>query len=119
LRAGGGAGRGGVAGEPASDPGRAQQAGADGPAVTSPEDSSRLSSQDRARRVRVTADQPSTTDEAAATSGIALPGAPVHEADTVFLNGLIRAQLRLAAGCLAAFLLVSLALTLMVLLIAR
>lgn len=87
--------------------------------MTSPEDPSRLSSQDRARRVRVTADQPPTTDEAAATSGIALPGAPVHEADTVFLNGLIRAQLRLAAGCLAAFLLVSLALTLMVLLIAR
>src|SRR5690606_36347706 len=65
------------------------------------------------------ADQPSTTDEAAATSGIALPGAPVHEADTGSLNGLIRAQLRLAAGCLAAFLLVSLALTLLALLTAR
>ncbi len=83
------------------------------------EDRSRLSPQDRERRVRVTADPPSSKVESTATSGIALPGAPVHEADTVFLNGLIRAQLRLAAGCLAGFLLVSLVLTLMVLIIAR
>lgn len=75
--------------------------------------------QDRPRRVRVTADQPVAPAEASVTSGIALPGSPVHEADTVYLNGLIRAQLRLAAGCLAGFLLVSLVLTLMVLLIAR
>lgn len=81
--------------------------------------SSRLSPQDRARRVRVSADQPAAQSESTATSGIALPGAPVHEADTVFLNSLIRAQLRLAAGCLAGFLLVSLVLTLMVLVIAR
>jgi len=66
----------------------------------------------------VTADQPSATPEPTTTSGIALPGAPVHEADTVFLNGLIRAQLRLAAGCLAGFLLVSLVLTAMILVIA-
>lgn len=67
----------------------------------------------------MTADQPLVRTESSATSGIALPGSPVHEADTVYLNGLIRAQLRLAAGCLAGFLLVSLVLTLMVLVIAR
>ncbi|BDZ40508.1 heavy metal transporter [Microbacterium suwonense] len=74
---------------------------------------------DRPARVRVTADQTLTAAESAATSGIALPGAPVHEADTVFLNGLIRAQLRLAVGCLGGFLLVSLVLTLMIFVIAR
>jgi len=87
--------------------------------VSSGEDGVGLTSEGRARRVRVTADQPAARPESAATSGIALPGAPVHEADTVFLNGLIRAQLRLAAGCLAGFLLVSLVLTLMVLIVAR
>lgn len=87
--------------------------------MTSAEDPSRISPEDRARRVRVTADQPAVTSESASTSGIALPGAPVHEADTVFLNGLIRAQLRLAAGCLAGFLLVGLVLTLMILVIAN
>lgn len=87
--------------------------------MTSAEDPSRISPADRARRVRVTADQPPTARESTSTSGIALPGSPVHEADTVFLNGLIRAQLRLAAGCLAGFLLVSVVLTLMILLIAH
>jgi len=87
--------------------------------VSSGEDASRLSPEDTARRVRVTADRPAAMTEPTGTSGIALPGSPVHEADTVFLNGLIRAQLRLAAGCLAGFLLVSLVLTLMVLLIAH
>jgi putative solute:sodium symporter small subunit len=60
-------------------------------------------------RVRVTASdhRPART----ATRGIALPGTPMHEADTVFSRGLARAQLRLALGCLLGFLVVSGALT--------
>ncbi|GAA3940035.1 heavy metal transporter [Microbacterium soli] len=86
----------------------------------SPDDgSTRLSAADRARRVRVTAEQQAAPADDVVTSGIALPGSPVSEAGTVFLNGLIRAQLRLAAGCLAGFLLVGVVLTLMVMIIAR
>ena len=43
----------------------------------------------------------------AATRGIALPGAPVREADAVFARGLQRTQLRLALGCLAGFVIVA------------
>lgn len=70
------------------------------------------------RRVRVSADDAAAA-ESPGTSGIALPGAPVHEADTVFLHGLMRAQLRLAAGSLVGFLLVSLVFTASIFIIAR
>ncbi|MFC8682253.1 heavy metal transporter [Microbacterium ureisolvens] len=59
----------------------------------------------RPARVRVTADLPASA--AAATHGIALPGAPVREAGAVYVGGLVRSQLRLAFGCLLGFLLVA------------
>lgn len=66
---------------------------------------------ERPPRVRVAFDRPATSADASRTQGIALPGAPVREADSVFLNDLMRAQLRLAGACLLGFLLMSLMLT--------
>ncbi len=57
-------------------------------------------------RVRVTGGSPVETS-GSVTRGIALPGAPVREAGAVFVGGLVRSQLRLALGCLLAFLLVA------------
>jgi uncharacterized membrane protein len=55
-------------------------------------------------RVRVSA---SSARPAAVTRGFALPGSAAHEADAVFSRGLVRAQLRLALGCLLGFLVVA------------
>ncbi|MFE6995964.1 heavy metal transporter [Microbacterium sp. NPDC057659] len=66
---------------------------------------------DRPRRVRVAFDPDILAADAVRTHGIALPGAPVREAESVFLNDLMRAQLRLACACLIGFVLVSLLLT--------
>jgi len=65
------------------------------------------------RRVRVTADSRTYRPAARgpATRGIALPGAPVDEADAVYARALRTSQLRLALGTLAGFLLVVAALT--------
>ena len=68
------------------------------------------------RRVRVTADLPARRPSAI-TRGIALPGAPVDEADAVYARALMRSQLRLALGTVAGFVLVVVALTLAVALI--
>lgn len=68
------------------------------------------------RRVRVTADLPARRPSAF-TRGIALPGAPVDEADAVYARALMRSQLRLALGTVAGFVLVVVALTLAVALI--
>lgn len=62
------------------------------------------------KRVRVTADD--TGRQALPTRGIALPGAPVDEADAVYTRALMRSQLRLALGTVAGFVLVVVALTL-------
>lgn len=67
------------------------------------------------KRVRVTADD--TGRPAAPTRGIALPGAPVDEADAVYTRALMRSQLRLALGTVAGFVLVVVALTLTIALI--
>lgn len=68
------------------------------------------------KRVRVTADLPSRRP-VTATRGIALPGAPVDEADAVYARALMRSQLRLALGTVAGFVLVVVALTLTIALI--
>lgn len=87
-------------GEPAGGPHAADGAGAASGADAGVEASARPS------RVRVTAERPIET-AATATRGIALPGALVREAGAVFVGGLVRSQLRLALGCLLAFLLVA------------
>lgn len=68
------------------------------------------------KRVRVTADLPPRR-VAAYTRGIALPGAPVDEAEAVYARALMRSQLRLALGTVAGFVLVVIALTLAIALI--
>lgn len=68
------------------------------------------------KRVRVTADAPPRRPPAY-TRGIALPGAPVDEADAVYARALMRSQLRLALGTVAGFVLVVVALTLTIALI--
>lgn len=62
------------------------------------------------QRVRVTA---STTGRVSrpATRGFALPGRVADEAEAVFSRGLVRAQLRLALGCVSAFVVVAVVLT--------
>ncbi|WP_285138528.1 heavy metal transporter [Microbacterium sp. lyk4-40-TSB-66] len=60
-------------------------------------------------RVRVTASTAGRVSRPA-TRGFALPGREADEADEVFSRGLVRAQLRLALGCVAAFLVVAAAL---------
>lgn len=72
----------------------------------------------RLPRVRVTAEPPAET-ATATTRGIALPGSPVREAGAVFVGGLVRSQLRLALGCLLAFLLVAAAFTAAIFVIAH
>ncbi len=64
-------------------------------------------------RVRVTA---STAGRVArpVTRGFALPGRVADEADEVFSRGLVRAQLRLALGCVAAFVMVAVALVVLI-----
>ncbi len=64
-----------------------------------------------ARRVRVTweAGAPAPV---AATRGIALPGAPVDDADSVYARALRRSQLRLALGTVLGFVVVVIALSL-------
>lgn len=57
------------------------------------------------KRVRVTADLPPRR-QPALTRGIALPGAPVDEADAVYARALMRSQLRLALGTVAGFVVV-------------
>lgn len=68
------------------------------------------------KRVRVTADLPDRRPTTL-TRGIALPGAPVDEADAVYARALMRSQLRLALGTVAGFVLVVIALTLTIALI--
>lgn len=68
------------------------------------------------KRVRVTAAVPAR-GPAPLTRGIALPGAPVDEADAVYARALMRSQLRLALGTVAGFVLVVIALTLAIALI--
>lgn len=68
------------------------------------------------KRVRVTADA-APRRSAPQTRGIALPGAPVDEADAVYARALMRSQLRLALGTVAGFVLVVLAMTLTIALI--
>ena len=68
------------------------------------------------KRVRVTADAPPRRPPTY-TRGIALPGAPVDEADAVYARALMRSQLRLALGTVAGFVLVVVALTLTIALI--
>lgn len=68
------------------------------------------------KRVRVTADLPDRRP-ATFTRGIALPGAPVDEADAVYARALMRSQLRLALGTVAGFVVVVIALTLAIALI--
>lgn len=60
------------------------------------------------RRVRVTAPVPARA--APVTRGIALPGAPVDEAETVYARALRHSQLRLALGTVAGYVLVTAAL---------
>lgn len=62
------------------------------------------------RRVRVTAD-PGPRRSGAVTRGIALPDAPVDEADAVFARALRRTQLRLALGTVSGFVIVVFALS--------
>jgi len=68
-------------------------------------------------RVRVTS--PVAPGPASATRGIALPGAPVREAGAVYVRSLVRGQLRLALGCLLAFLLVAGAVTVAIFVVAE
>ena len=67
-------------------------------------------------RVRVTS--AASSGAASATRGIALPGAPVREAEAVYVRSLVRGQLRLALGCLLAFLLVAAVLTVAIFVVA-
>jgi hypothetical protein len=53
----------------------------------------------------------------AATRGIALPGAPVDDADAVYARALRRSQLRLALGTVAGFVVVTVTLALSIALI--
>lgn len=73
------------------------------------------------KRVRVTADapagRPAAGRPAAQTRGIALPGAPVDEADAVYARALRRSQLRLALGTISGFVVVVVALALVIALI--
>ena len=71
------------------------------------------------RRVRVTADPLDAPGAArgAATRGIALPGAPVDDADAVYARALRRSQLRLALGTVAGFVVVTAVLALVIALI--
>jgi len=71
---------------------------------------------EKPRRARVTADLPDRRP-ATFTRGIALPGAPVDEADAVYARALMRSQLRLALGTVAGFVVVVVALTLSIALI--
>ncbi|MBT2495392.1 heavy metal transporter [Microbacterium sp. ISL-59] len=71
---------------------------------------------EKPKRVRVTADLPDRRP-ATLTRGIALPGAPVDEADAVYARALMRSQLRLALGTVAGFVVVVVALTLAIALI--
>ncbi|MDF2508402.1 MAG: heavy metal transporter [Microbacterium sp.] len=71
---------------------------------------------EKPKRVRVTADLPDRRP-ATLTRGIALPGAPVDEADAVYARALMRSQLRLALGTVAGFVVVVIALTLAIALI--
>lgn len=71
---------------------------------------------EKPRRVRVTADAPPRRPSTL-TRGIALPGAPVDEADAVYARALMRSQLRLALGTVAGFVLVVIAMTLAIALI--
>lgn len=57
-------------------------------------------------RVRVTASTAGRVSRPV-TRGFALPGRVADEADEVFSRGLVRAQLRLALGCVAAFVVVA------------
>ncbi|MFF0911814.1 heavy metal transporter [Microbacterium enclense] len=57
-------------------------------------------------RVRVTASD-ARRGPRTATRGFALPGQTPDDAETVFSRGLVRTQLRLALGCVAAFLAVA------------
>jgi len=68
------------------------------------------------KRVRVTADLPARRTSPL-TRGVALPGAPVDEAEAVYARALMRSQLRLALGTVAGFVLVVIALTLTIALI--
>ncbi|WZH37778.1 MAG: heavy metal transporter [Microbacterium enclense] len=67
----------------------------------------------RLPRVRVTASRTGRVPRPA-TRGFALPGRTPDEADDVFSRGLVRAQLRLAIGCVAAFLVVAAALAVVI-----
>lgn len=71
---------------------------------------------EKPKRVRVTADLPDRRP-VPLTRGIALPGAPVDEADAVYARALMRSQLRLALGTVAGFVVVVIALTLAIALI--
>ncbi|MDF2561411.1 MAG: heavy metal transporter [Microbacterium sp.] len=71
---------------------------------------------EKPKRVRVTADLPDRRPSTF-TRGIALPGAPVDEADAVYARALMRSQLRLALGTVAGFVVVVIALTLAIALI--
>ncbi len=71
---------------------------------------------EKPKRVRVTADRPDRRP-ATFTRGIALPGAPVDEADAVYARALMRSQLRLALGTIAGFVVVVIALTLTIALV--
>ncbi|MFB8189339.1 heavy metal transporter [Microbacterium sp. NPDC055988] len=71
---------------------------------------------EKPKRVRVTADLPDRRP-ATLTRGIALPGAPVDEADAVYARALMRSQLRLALGTVAGFVVVVVALALAIALI--
>lgn len=65
------------------------------------------------RRVRVTADPDARlAGRSAVTRGIALPDAPMDDADAVYALALRRSQLRLALGTVAGFLVVTVALAL-------
>lgn len=83
---------------------------------------------DAPRRVRVTADPARGSGRGApggaygaarmpATRGIALPGAPIDEAEAVYDRALRRTQLRLALGTVAGFVVVVVVLTLAIALI--
>lgn len=62
------------------------------------------------QRVRVTASTAGRVSRPA-TRGFALPGRVADEAEAVFSRGLVRAQLRLALGCVSAFVVVAVVLT--------